>query len=519
MESFLSTLVQTTAALIAVLLAAIAAYFVFLQGKSAEYDDKIDLERAAIRTEISGLQAQWPGGIQYFLPPEFKERFSARTGNSHGVELIEKFSVGIIFSSPELQAALSDVANVDTFGQEHWKGRAYAVALTEVVNVLSGGARIEPGAFTLGKPEPKVEASSAFPRSPTGLGFEQWRKDFDRVSTALRFFEPAPIAIADFEAFQKSHPQLGSAQYTSLLSKGVNALFSSVNAIRAHLRALDNLCLSQSRYSFYARVHGKSLLMLISATTFVGVVVPLFALASPVARLSRLTTNGFLLATIVLMTSAFVQFGFDVFQPLQPDPRLYVIDRWLRPIMEELDHSGPQPESAAPIQIERVIEFLSSNDASRIPSELRDELSKYREYVHAYNSSAEQLDSAALRHLQNDPEFASFRRPYLELGQRQRVTIHPSDLAVTAAFERLRGSLLGTEEVVLAVETQYSWGSRGRLSLIAASGNRNSLISGLAGLSTRLTSSREAQDLHEKHAKVMQLYPVIKAHLSRNITR
>ena len=47
MEAFLSALVSTMATLIALLLGAVAAYFVFLQGKAVEYDDKIEIEKRA----------------------------------------------------------------------------------------------------------------------------------------------------------------------------------------------------------------------------------------------------------------------------------------------------------------------------------------------------------------------------------------------------------------------------------------------------------------------------------------
>jgi hypothetical protein len=199
------------------------------------------------------------------------------------------------------------------------------------------------------------------------------------VSAALRFFEPeAPIAISDFEAFLQSKPQLRSSPLAPLYINGVRAIFNSVNAIRVHLRIIDDFSLSKSQYSFSGRAHGKSLLILIAAATLVGIVVPLFSLTSSVARLSGLAMNAILFASLVLMTAAFVQFGLDVFRPLQADPKLYVLDRWLRPIMEDLERNSPQLESGSPIQFERLVDFLSSDGANQIPSGLRDELNKYR---------------------------------------------------------------------------------------------------------------------------------------------
>ena len=88
MEVFLSTLVSTTATLIALLLGAVAAYFVFLQGKAVEYEDKIEVEKRAIRSEIIQLQRVWPIHtlVVFYLPPEFREKFSARVGHARGIQ-------------------------------------------------------------------------------------------------------------------------------------------------------------------------------------------------------------------------------------------------------------------------------------------------------------------------------------------------------------------------------------------------------------------------------------------------
>jgi hypothetical protein len=136
----------------------------------------------------------------------------------------------------------------------------------------------------------------------------------------------------------------------------------------------------------------------------------------------------------------------------------------------------------------------------------------------AYNSSSEQLDAMALMHLQNDLDFAPFRRPYLDSAHIQHPVLHPSDLAGRSRVEQLGRDLASTRKIVLGVETQYSWGSRGRLSLIAAPRERDSLILGLENLSSRLASSTEAKDFNEKRANLLVLLPAIKELLSRWIT-
>lgn len=520
METLLSTLVQTTATVIALLLAAIAAYFVFLQGKSAEYDDRIEVDRAAIRTEIRGLQAKWPATMAMFLPPEFRDRFSARTGNPPGVRLIDDFARAVAFSSPELEGALSDVAKDDTFGGAHWRGRVYAVALTEAVSVISGGAELEQSVFTLGKPESQPNRLSAFPRSAAGAGFDEWRKDFDEMGTACRFLEQqAPTAISDFEAFLQSNPQLRPSPLASVYVNGVRAIFDSVNAVRVHLREIDDLSLSKSRYAFSQRVHGKSLLVLIVAAALVGVVVPLFSLTGSVGRLSGLAMTGILCATLALMVAALVQLGLDLLTPFRPDPKLYVSDRWLRPILEDLDHSASQVESGSPVELERIRGFLSSDVAGQVPVELRKVLIKYSSCAMAYNSSAAQLDAAALIHLRNDTELARFRRPYLDSTHVPHPVLNTSDLADPARVKQIPLDVPGIRETVLAVETKYPWGSRGRLSLIAAPSEGASLASALETVTGRVASSPNAQDFMERRADLLQILPGARQQLSLSIER
>lgn len=498
MEAFLSTLVQTTAALMAVLLAAIAAYFVFLQGKAAEFDDKLDDERSTIRSQIVKLQEQWPMFPSMFMPPEFKQRFSAHAGDVHGIDFIQKLSAAVIFPTPELHASLADVERLDTFGQAHLQGRLYGLALSESVDVISGGARL---AFPqLGETELRLDPLAAFPRSPSESGFSQWRKDFDRLSGTLQMLEfQSGSAVQDFQAFISSQPILRNPSViANLYATGVHAFFSSTHEIRAHLQRMDELELSRSRYSFSQRVHVKSLMVLISLCISVAVILPLFLMSGSVARLTAIVTNGVLVAALAFLVCSFLQFGWDVFQPLTPDVHLYVNDHWLRPILQEMTTAFGQLESYSPAMVERLAEWNRNKDSVQIPKSLADALANYASKAEVYNSSADRLDRAALAALDSDSALAPFRKAKESLRQiRSYTALESTYLSDPKRIEQIRKGLSGSREVVVSVESPFAWGSRTHEALVAAPRNREVLLDGLLQVSHKVSSGAESVDFHK----------------------
>ena len=513
MEGFLSTLVSTTATLIALLLGAVAAYFVFLQGKAVEYDDKVEIEKRAIRADISELQRTWPGGIDMYLPPEFRERFSARLGNVHGVQFVEKFAGATFAPSPELVGALADVARQDPFGPDHWKGRVFAVAITESVKVISEGAQIEPQSWSIGSPEPSSEAAGAFPRAASGPGFEEWRKDFDRVSVAMRFFEgESQMAESDFREFLQSHPNLRWSP-DAIYVNPLRGVFASVNKLRMHLRTIDELSLSRSRYLFNSRVHGKCILVLVLAATLIGIVVPMTVLASSVERFSSIAAISLLLAAVVLLAGSFVQFGRDVFRPLEPDPALYLADRWLRPLIDELDTDKTQFDSLSPVKTERIVQLLDSGPVTKLPSDLVHQLQIYRNAAKAFNSCIEELDTVALSALESSSGLAPFRRRYQEIPNVQHQILHTLDLANADRFAQLRHDLEGSREIVLGVESQFSWGSRGRMALVGTQRTRAALLSALESLQHSFVTRDEVTKCIQTRSETVEQLATLKAHL------
>src|SRR5260370_27462936 len=276
-------------------------------------------------------------------------------------------------------------------GGEDGRGRGGFMGIDGAVKGLSAGSQVSPAGFTLGQPELKQSLSDTFAELAYGPCFEEWRKDFEEVSTADRFLEgQTEIAIADFDAFTKSKLtksklQRSAPYFLQYYTRAVRTVHPAIGSIRSHVRTIEGLQVLNSQYTFFSRVHAKPLLFLVSLAVIVGVVAPLFALTAE-NSVTPLAARAILTATLALVTASFLQFAIDVFKPLQEDPRLYVTNRWIRPIAQDLDGSLPQIDSASPVSIERVSELLASGYVRQLPDELLTKLRKYESDADAYNS-------------------------------------------------------------------------------------------------------------------------------------
>jgi len=523
METFLSTLAQTMAALIAILLAAVAAYYIFLQSKFAEYDDKIQAEQTGIRTDIAGLQAQWPEALAMLLPPEFKEHFSARVGNLHGARLLEKLAVAVLFGGPEVTSALADVRSLDSFGSEHWKGRVYFLALDEAQKVVSGGASLAPAGFALTQAEPgagdwefKPQPAAAFPWSPVGPGFQQWRDDFDLVSGFDHFMGPYDDAwVSDFRAFLDSHPGPMSDLRLRLYINAVRSFHRSVASMRGHVRAIDALELSQSRYRFQRRVNRTALVVLVILASITGAVAPMFLMAGEFT-MTPWAASAVLTASLVLMVAAFVQFGRDILRPFSGDPKLYVSDRWMRPILEDLERCPGLIQSASTVPVERVTEYLLSGPTRDVPSELVAGLKQFQASAAAYDKSAEALDTTILDALRGHAQLRPFVKPWADVQNRRQYSVmHPGDVIGPGGIEQLRKGTRDAGEIFFAVETPTHWGSRGRLALAASATETGAFWEAMESLAQAANSSAETKDYREKREGLLRSVAELKAQLER----
>ena len=494
MDTFLSTLIQTTGGLIALLLAAVAAYFIFLQGKAAEYDDQIAAERVVIRNDLSRMQVAWPSTLVWFLPPEFRERFSAHNGNSKGVALAEKLAASVIFSSPNLDATYSDVAKHDTFGKTHLQGRVFILALDEALGVITERFQLGSTSFRSGDPEPRGGQLAAFPSSASGPGFDEWRRDFDSISTTARFLQPySDAALQDFDAFQIGRlGKVGGAALSKLASDGSRVFFENIVLVRSSVLKIDELESSKSRYLFNQRVHARSLFFLVALASLVGIVCPLLILAYQPVVLSRICANAILVSSLALTFSALLQFGFDIAQPLREDKSLYLKDRWLRPIATDLQSARAGLAAGSTVQLESVTSFLVSTSAKEVPDELTKRLAKAVELEKIYNSSVDEMNRMVLSKLSRDPGLMSFLKSAQQANSVSHTVLHPADFLDLQIFNQRIAAASGPSQLVLGIETLYAWGSRTECSLIASEKLKANLLSRLAQFQGQIAANAKA---------------------------
>jgi hypothetical protein len=235
------------------------------------------------------------------------------------------------------------------------------------------------------------------------------------------------------------------------------------------------------------------LLLLIILAFLVGVVVPLFSMASMDSKVTPVWASAILIATLALTVGSCVQLGVDVFKPLTDDPRLYLRDRWLRPILENLGSSATLINNRASVSVEQVAGLLASASRSQLPTDLVDRLTEYQTSAIAYNKSAEELDAAVLQRIQNDPSLQPFRRPIVEANRVSHMLLNPNDVVDLDRMQQIQDSVRKAPNAVLGVETQTYWGSRGRFALISSPERREELLKAVDSLTEAFRSSPQAE--------------------------
>ena len=186
MQTFLATLAQVSATLLGIFLAAIVAYFVFLHERYAGFLEQIEALQLNIASELTQLRATSPPTI-YSVPAEFEDRYRRRYPDKGEPALILQLATDLTFERPEVAAAFQE-ASGDHNNPALWRGRVYFFILAEIVRLLTGSDIYF---------RPKV-----FPASPAGLGFEQWRENFNEVQGIIPLLLASLTAMtSDYKAY------------------------------------------------------------------------------------------------------------------------------------------------------------------------------------------------------------------------------------------------------------------------------------------------------------------------------
>lgn len=94
MQTFLATLAQVSATLLGIFLAATIAYFVFLNERVATFSEKIEGLKVDIGSEVSQLNTAWPQALGYFVPAQFRDKYSAKYPEKSEAAIIFHISSG-----------------------------------------------------------------------------------------------------------------------------------------------------------------------------------------------------------------------------------------------------------------------------------------------------------------------------------------------------------------------------------------------------------------------------------------
>lgn len=376
METFLSTLAQITAALLALLIAALAAYFVFLRERSAQFEDKIEQNRVEISEALVRLRGEWPWPISAYVPPDFDDLYRGKA-NKAGAELVTDAATDLLFERGELERTFSEVRDRDSFGGP-WKGRVYFWVLTQAVTVL-----------TVGSPRPAVNPGGVFPSSPTGPGVGEWQRDFQGLKVVLMFLASLkPQMLADLQQFENQMPQQRkSTGLATRATEAVGGLFSRIELVKSKLSDIDKQVLLKRRYSFPDRVHWFSVLLLVTLAFLVGLVLPLLLLA--MSRVPEgIAAVALLVSVIVFIVGASFRFARDLTSEVKPTTLEYLDARWYSPLLKVLEESRNRVQRGALVDRSLFLDAINSPDHVQFSSALAEALPEYSKATEAYNNAA-----------------------------------------------------------------------------------------------------------------------------------
>jgi len=217
------------------------AYFVFVRERTSSFEDRVAQDRLEIRDAVFQLWTTLPQGTASLLPPTFSDAYRAAYPGKGRAEIVSQAATDLVFSAPVIDKVFEETRRVDTFGGPS-SGRLYLWVLSQALTVM-----------TPGTVEMPTKPDGVFPAIPTELGFDAWRRDFEKVRGALLLLSQFNDQLqADFQKFlnqnQVRHPNL--TILGPLAKQGVARLFQNVNSIQTLLSDIDKQRLLGSQYSF-----------------------------------------------------------------------------------------------------------------------------------------------------------------------------------------------------------------------------------------------------------------------------
>lgn len=391
MQNFLSTLAQLSGTLLSIFLAAVIAYYVFLQDRSSQLREQIEQFRLDISESLILLRTKWPWNLTMYLPLEFKDAYRSKYPDKTQSEFFSAAVGDVIFQNPKLEEALSEVRNKDPF-KGHRYGRVYYWILNEGVE-----------AITVGTADARPKPDEVFPSKPQGPGFDEWRASFKTLAGPIQFLSDFQLNFhQDFKQFTNELPQeYRNMRLLEFYERGVQLFFNEVGTVKTKLNEMEKQEAIMKAYSFSGRVHLASLVILTCIAVLLGILVPLILLAlskDPTPTLAIVL----LISSLSAMGGAFFQFSWDVSRSLEFDEKAYVKARWYVFLNKEIERQIKNLDNGGMVDTDYFIDARNSSDKKRFPDSLVQRLENFINQANNYNDIAQKFNALFLQTLKED---------------------------------------------------------------------------------------------------------------------
>lgn len=440
-HAFLSSLVQLTSTILSILLAALSAYYVYLEDKTAHFADQIQANKLEIGDALKNLVGNWPQDIAMYLPVEFRDEYRSKYPEKGGLDFVEQAARDVLFLNAPLVQAIEHTREKEKLGGP-WQGRAYFWVLDEAVGSLTLASR-----YTESNPR------NVFPWSMDGPGFEQWRQEFRKVRGILSVLaDYQPQMLLDFQQFVQTLPQ----QYKTMnlathYQRGTETFFKQLRLVGNRLDEIDKYAVSAKQYSFWEKVQVQKILILCAIAIIAGILFPQSLLAH--RSIPVIFGKLLFLVSVTSLGLASLQFARDISMPVTIDWESYIDARWYEPILRQVQHQKARFDNGGMINAEYCIEAVRSEDSAHFDHKLLDAIKKYVASVDGYNKAAQAFNHLALNRMRQDTVIQAASRNFKSL--RGRATFYPYYLIDERKWNAFKNAAIRKAEGDISVEV---WG-------------------------------------------------------------
>jgi hypothetical protein len=490
MDSFLATLAPTIATLLAILLAAVTAYFVFLRERTTDYSDRIFDERLAIREHLEPLSK-----LQQFDRLDslnFARKYRVKYPTKSRVDLVTQLASQLFWFDGS--RVVKDFIDEDEQHRgESWKGRLYYFFLKQTADIIAPQ-------FDQWRPRRET-----FPFALVETGFEVWRSDFEKLGRSIKdAIRMRQSMTKDFGKFSPSPEdwELQKDRYAS----AADEFFAAIGSINASLSKIDKLKSAQNRY-ISSGLHIKFLLFLCLLSFVFGVLVPLAALAFPgmMPDWMKAALGGVAMLATILSS---LQFGRDLFRSPEAvsksERNLYVRMQWYAPIIDQMKSLEQKFSLRGPLDLDFFSDAKNSGDLS---VGINSDLDNYLAAASKYNEAVKKFDDTVLTLFERDEILGHLlSREFWTKGGRGLSTYNMlSESVITDTVSKL----FERPEAALSISTFDSVGTSGatgppKFIIPAAAIGERQLLEALQTIRKSLSESPVTMELQGSHQLVAE---------------